>query len=210
VFRVRRQDKPDPQHIYHKIVIEFQKLLLAAGLDDRKEGMRRRKITFHSFRRFAKTAIANNTSTDYSEWFLGHGSKSPYYTQKEKERRLLYATKCMPFLTFTNYSKLEEDAARKSSELEMLMIKDANKDRELELLRQRVSIKDQEIELIRKRDLAKDQEMLQIQDQIESMKANSIKIETMEDRIIKLQSLVEEFTLYPPRFQRKMRRRRNT
>jgi hypothetical protein len=64
--------------------------------------------------------------------------------------------------------------------------------------------------LIRKRDLEKDQEMLQIQGQIESMKANSIKIETMEDRIIKLQSLVEEFTLYPPRFQRKMRRRRNT
>jgi hypothetical protein len=43
----------------------------------------------------------------------------------------------MPFLTFTNYSKLEEDASKKETEVEMLMIKDANKDRELELLRQR-------------------------------------------------------------------------
>lgn len=133
------------------MLIEFQKLLTTIGLDERKEGMIRRKITLHSFRRFVKTVIANHTSTDYSEWFLGH-QKSPYFVQKESERRLLYATTCMPFLTFTDYSKLEEDANKKNTEVEMLMMKDANKDRELELLRQRISVKDKEIELLKQRD----------------------------------------------------------
>ena len=118
------------------MMLQFQMLLKSIGLEERKDGMTRRKITFHSFRRFAKTIIANNTSTDYSEWFLGH-SKSPYFVLKELDKRMLYTTKCMPFLTFTDYSKLEHDATVKQSEVEMLMMKDANKDREIELLKQR-------------------------------------------------------------------------
>ena len=43
---------------------------------------------------------------DYAEWFLGH-SKSPYYTKKESERREIYATKCMKYLIFLDYSILE-------------------------------------------------------------------------------------------------------
>jgi flagellar basal body-associated protein FliL len=155
------------------MLFEFQKLLEAIGLDERKEGMVRRKVTLHSFRRFAKTVIANQTSTDYSEWFLGH-SKSPYFVQKEFDRRMLYATKCMPFLTFTDYSKLEQDATVKQTELEMLMMKDANKDREIELLKQRVQVKDKEIELLKQRDLR-----------------NSSSIEGQSELILKLQKDVE-------------------
>jgi hypothetical protein len=66
----------------------------------------RRKITLHSFRRFVKTVISDQTNTDYSEWFLGH-NKSPYYTKKEPERREIYATKCMKYLTFLDYTTLE-------------------------------------------------------------------------------------------------------
>jgi hypothetical protein len=40
-------------------------------------------------------------------YFLGH-SKSPYYTLKEPERREIYATKVMRYLTFLDYSALEE------------------------------------------------------------------------------------------------------
>ena len=43
---------------------------------------------------------------DYSEWFLGH-SKSPYYTKKEPDRREIYATKCMKYVTFLDYTMLE-------------------------------------------------------------------------------------------------------
>jgi integrase len=96
----------DPNVIYVKIYEEFQKLLSTARMDERKEGMRRRKYTLHSMRRFVKSIISNQVNQDYSEWFLGH-SKSPYYTLKEPERREIYATKCMRYLTFLDYSYLE-------------------------------------------------------------------------------------------------------
>ena len=77
-------------------------------MDRRKEEgvYKRRKITLHSFRRFVKTVVSDQTNQDYSEWFLGH-SKSPYYTKKEPERREIYATKCMKYLTFLDYTTLE-------------------------------------------------------------------------------------------------------
>jgi hypothetical protein len=61
-------------------------------MDERKEeGIhKRRKITLHSFRRFVKPVISDQTNQDYSEWFLGH-NKSPYYTKMEPERREIYA-----------------------------------------------------------------------------------------------------------------------
>ena len=92
--------------LYNKLRLEFSKILSVVGLDQRKEGMQRRRITLHSFRRFAKTTISDQAGKDYSEWFLGH-SKSPYYTKKEPERRKIYADKCMKYLTFLDYTTLE-------------------------------------------------------------------------------------------------------
>jgi hypothetical protein len=171
IFSMRKQNKTNPQHLYFKILTEFQKLLTAVGLDEKKEGMQlrhRRKITLHSFRRFTKTVITNHTSTDYSEWFLGH-QKSPYFVQKESERRLLYATKCMPFLTFTDYSRLEQDATVKQTEVEALMMKDANKDREIELLKQRISVKDKEIDMLKQRDAMDVDAMASLSDKVETL-----------------------------------------
>lgn len=98
----------NPNVIYIKIYMEFQKLLAIAGLDHRKEEgiQKRRKITLHSFRRFCKSVISNQVNQDYSEWFLGH-SKSPYYTIKEAERRAIYETRVMKYLTFLDFSTLE-------------------------------------------------------------------------------------------------------
>jgi integrase len=96
----------DPNVIYVKIYEEFKKLLSIARMDERKERMRRRKYTLHSMRRFVKSIISNQVNQDYSEWFLGH-SKSPYYTLKESERREIYATRVMRYLTFLDYSALE-------------------------------------------------------------------------------------------------------
>ena len=94
--------------MYFRLLTEFQKILTIVGLDQIKEGgvQKRRKITLHSFRRFVKTVISDQTNQDYSEWFLGH-SKSPYYTKKEHERGILYATKCMKYITFLDYQTLE-------------------------------------------------------------------------------------------------------
>ena len=125
-------NEPDPHHIYVKMLLEFEKLLTIARMDERKEGMRRRKITLHSFRRFCKTVISDQTNQDYSEWFLGH-SKSPYYTKKEPERREIYATKCMKYLTFLDYTTLE--ATGKNIEAKL-----SEKEKEIQLLRQRDSM----------------------------------------------------------------------
>jgi integrase len=99
---------PSPRMLYAKILKEFQKLLTIVGMDERREEgiQERRKITLHSFRRFVKTVISDQVNQDYSEWFLGH-SKSPYYTKKEPERREIYDSKCMKYLTFLDYSLLE-------------------------------------------------------------------------------------------------------
>jgi hypothetical protein len=91
------------------LLTEFEKLLAIVGMDERKEGplkQNRRKIGLHSFRRFVKTMTSQQVNQDYSELILGH-SKSPYYTLKESDRREIYATKCMRYLTFLDYSALE-------------------------------------------------------------------------------------------------------
>ena len=124
----------DPNVIYVKICLEFQKLLAVAGLDERKEtGIhKRRKITLHSMRRFVKSVISDQVNQDYSEWFLGH-NKSPYYTKKEPERREIYATKCMKSLTFLDYSFLATTGKNIEAKL-------SEKEKEIQLLRQRDSI----------------------------------------------------------------------
>jgi integrase len=131
VFTVYRTKSPTT--IYVKVITEFEKLLSVVGLDERKEGkQRRRKITLHSLRRFVKTVISDQTNTDYSEWFLGH-NKSPYYTKKELERREIYATKCMKYLTFLDYTTLEATGKNIESKL-------SEKEKEIQLLRQRDSV----------------------------------------------------------------------
>ena len=122
-----------PTTIYVKVITEFEKLLSIVGLDERKDGkQRRRKITLHSFRRFVKTVISDQTNTDYSEWFLGH-NKSPYYTKKEPERREIYATKCMKYLTYLDYTTLEATGKNIDAKL-------SEKEKEIQLLRQRDSV----------------------------------------------------------------------
>jgi integrase len=124
----------NPQRIYQKIVQEFNNLLRTVGMDERKEGMIRRKITLNSFRRFVKTVVSTQVNQDYSEWFLGH-SKSRYWIMKEAERREIYATKCMKYLTILDYSELEATGKNVEAKLE-------EKDREIAYLRQRDAVKE--------------------------------------------------------------------
>jgi integrase len=148
----------DPQHIYVKIISEFQKLLSIAGIDDRKEGGlgRRRKITLHSLRRFVKTVVSDQVGQDYSEWFLGH-SKSPYYTKKEPDRRQIYATKCMKYLTFLDYSILEATGkniesmlSEKEQEIQTLRQKDTMNTDAISALSDQLSYVMKEVELLKR------------------------------------------------------------
>src|SRR5919198_2490163 len=123
----------DPYGIYFKMSVEFQKALESAGLASRKEDgvYKRRKVTFHSFRRFVKTTIANQTrNSDYSEWFLGH-KKSPYYTNKPEELKRIYKEDCMKYLTFLSYDTVENVVRNTEQKLKQ-------KDKQIEELQRQI------------------------------------------------------------------------
>jgi len=129
IFTVYRTSlEPNPYNQYARMVGEFENLLATIGMDNRKQdGLKmRREITLHSLRRFVKTAISDQAGQDYSEWFLGH-SKSPYYTKKEPQRREVYATRCMKYLTFLDYTTLEATGKNIEDKL-------SEKDKQLEAL----------------------------------------------------------------------------
>jgi integrase len=159
VFSIYSINKePNPCNLYVKLIYEFQKLLAAAGMAERKESgiHKRRKITLHSFRRFCKSVISNQVSQDYSEWFLGH-SKSPYYTLKESERREIYATRVMKYLTLLDYNVLEVTGknieaklTEKEKEIQLLQKHQEMRDDALTSLSDQVSKLMQEIEILKK------------------------------------------------------------
>jgi integrase len=97
VFAMKPHTK-SPMSIYRTILEEFQRVQHIADKDARKENSRRRKITLHSFRRTTFSIINEQTNSEFAHYYLGH-SNSPYWTHKEQERREIYRTKCMPFLT---------------------------------------------------------------------------------------------------------------
>jgi integrase len=105
IFSVQKDSK-SPATIYFKLLQQFTVLQQKAGLDQRKEGSRRHKITLHSFRRTCFSIITQQTNSEYANYILGH-SNSPYWTHTEQERRDIYRTKCMPYLTVLDYSALD-------------------------------------------------------------------------------------------------------
>ena len=150
-----------PETIYHKLWIQFNNILGTVKMDSRKDGMSRRKVTLHSFRRHAKTVISTQVGQDYSEWFLGH-SKSPYWTLKEAQRREVYATKCNSVLTFLDYSHLEATGRSVEAKLEE---------------------KNKEINYLRERDLKHEIEMKEMNDRIARLDEVVNKIDKLEKKL---------------------------
>lgn len=66
VFTIKKQ-LIRPQGVYVKIFVEFNRILRTVGLEERKDGMKRRKITLHSFRRFVYTTISDQVGKNYAE-----------------------------------------------------------------------------------------------------------------------------------------------
>jgi integrase len=114
-----------PDGMYCNVAIEFRNVMRSLDLLNKKrDDGKRYEITLHSFRRFVKTVVEDQTSHSFSEYLVGH-KKSPYYNKKEPERRELYRTKCMRYLTFLDYLALE--AAGKSIDVKL-----AEKEKEIE------------------------------------------------------------------------------
>jgi hypothetical protein len=104
--------------VYISLTVQFDKVLdqLKIGYEDLAK--RRRKITFHSFRRAYKTIISNLGYSDYSEWALNH-SGSPYYRAPEQEKYKIFR-KIESAITFLDQSLLERKGADMSNRIEIV------------------------------------------------------------------------------------------
>jgi integrase len=121
IFSIRKDGRA-PRTIYNKMLLQFAKLQSLAGKDQRKENSKRHEITLHSFRRTAFSIINEQTNSEYANWFLGH-HHSVYWTHKESERRNIYLTKCIPFLTIyqeTRDNTIEDALKEKHREIALL------------------------------------------------------------------------------------------
>jgi integrase len=126
VFAIyNKLDNADHNTIYVSIATSYAKMLDRIGRGEREDNNKRRKITFHSFRRFVKSTISDLGFGDYSEWFIGH-TGSTYYRKSEKEKAQLFA-KIEPYLTFLDYSELEARGADVVTKLQ-------EKDKQIEAL----------------------------------------------------------------------------
>jgi integrase len=156
IFQVQQNnDHVTPKSLYLKMLIQFQKLLEIVGFGERKERMVRRKITFHSYRRFVKTILSDNVGKEYSEWYLGH-AKSGYYVSKPEVRASTYVEKAMKYLTFLDYYTLEETSksiesklSEKEKEIQMLRQKDATNTDAISALSDQLSYIMKEVELLK-------------------------------------------------------------
>jgi hypothetical protein len=150
VFAVyQEKGTPDPNSLYDDLRGSFAKTLDRMGngiMED--SSLRRRQITFHSFRRFVKTTISDLGYSDYSEWFIGH-SGSTYWTKKDSEKAEIFR-KVEPYLTFLNIPELERQGADIQTKVE-----------ELEELNQS----------LRNRDKMKDDAIAQLSDQLMALTA---------------------------------------
>jgi integrase len=154
------RNKNETGRIYWKLNNLFAKVLEKVQMNQLKDGTGapRKKIAFHSFRRFVKTTISNLGYGDYSEWLIGHeGTMSAkYYNVKEQERRELYK-KCMKYLTFLDYPTVEavgkdfeSKIQERDKQFEDLKKEAKEKDEEMQQLRQKASNNEVEIKKLQK------------------------------------------------------------
>jgi integrase len=152
---------PNPKNLYIDLVDSFGKTLDRIGKGAREDGNeKRREITLHSFRRFAKTIISDLGYQDFSEYFIGH-SGSTYWTKKESEKAEIFR-KIEPYLTFLNVHQLERQGADIQSRVN-----------ELEELN----------DSLRERDKTKDDAIAQLSDQLMTLTVRLQEIERKQNLI---------------------------
>lgn len=108
----------NPKYIYTEMAGSYAKTLDRIGKGIFEDNKRRRKITFHSFRRYVKGVISDLGFGDFSEYFIGH-TGSTYYRKTENEKAEIFR-KIEPYLTYLDQSGLERKGADFQSKLDTL------------------------------------------------------------------------------------------
>ena len=78
-------------------------------------------IHFHAFRKFFYTTVSNVIGSDYANALLGHHSYLDTYYNLPKEKRNTMYLKAEPYLTISDFTKVERDlisVSEKQSEIE--------------------------------------------------------------------------------------------
>jgi len=115
-----RKRRSSLRGLYVHMSEEFAKTLDRIGFGNREDGNeRRRKVTFHSFRRFVKTTISDLGYQDFSEWFIGHAG-STYWRKKDSEKAELFR-KIERYLTFLDITGLESKGADMETKTQQVM-----------------------------------------------------------------------------------------
>lgn len=108
----------NPKYIYAEMAGSYAKTLDRMGKGIFEDNKRRRKITFHSFRRYVKGVISDLGFGDFSEYFIGH-TGSTYYRKTENEKAEIFR-KIEPYLTYLDQSGLERKGADMQSKMDVL------------------------------------------------------------------------------------------
>ncbi len=145
-FKYRKREKPKRTPIYNKNDMVFS-VLGEKSPDGIYLTLRRQlkklldknlsKTTFHDFRSFVRTTIANLGYEAFSLGYIGHAlnSDSTYYKMKEKGRRQFYKEKIAPSLKFLDYSKIV--VAERDTRAKLLAV-EKDKDEQLRILREEI------------------------------------------------------------------------
>jgi integrase len=104
--------------LYVTLVTHFNKIIDELKIGHEDATKRRRKITFHSFRRFVKTTISDLGYQDFSNFFIGH-AQSTYWRKPEKEKFQLFK-KIESYLTYLDQTSLERKGADLQNRLEVM------------------------------------------------------------------------------------------
>jgi len=94
-------------------IVTFERILKKAGLNQKYEGVNRRKITLHSFRAYFFTKAARTHDENYAHKLTGHGGYLPQYDRLTDDEKLNLYVKLEPEL-------LIYDSSRKAAEIEKL------------------------------------------------------------------------------------------
>ncbi|TLX82293.1 MAG: hypothetical protein E6L00_04290 [Thaumarchaeota archaeon] len=81
---------------------------------------------YHNFRKFFRTTVGNVVNRDFAEALIGHHFYLDTYYNLPPEKKLEMYQKAEPYLTISDYTKIEKDLKTMSEKQRELEVKVAN------------------------------------------------------------------------------------